>query len=229
MLWPFNSISDVTWRLFRPIESPFLYLNFFPQYMLFYCIILWLTFLYITYENTCFALVRHVRHLYCENGKFWRPLKGVFLSCFLTILLFYSRFLSNSLFHSFLFSVPLFLHLLPTVLLPASLPYFLQYLLLLQFLYVNSISLEIHRLFVRVKQFELGVIHTHSTDYFITSYERVSVLAVTFLDTWSDKFLCPVELGSCADPMTYSSKLLECQTSSWSRIRKWLLEQYWLA
>jgi hypothetical protein len=194
--------------------------------MLFYCIILRLTCLYITYENIYFALVRHVRHFYCENGKFWRPLKGVFLSCFLTILFFSPCFLSNSLFHSFLFSVPLFLHLLSTVLLPASLPYFL---LLLQFLYVKSIALEIHCLVVSVKQCELVGIQTHRTDYFITRCERVSVPAVTFLDKWSDKFLCPVELVSCADPMTYSSQLLECQTSSGSWIRKWLLEQYWHA
>lgn len=36
-----------------------------------------------------------------------------------------------------------------------------------------------------------------------------------------------MELVSRAGLITYSSELLECQTSSWPWIRKWLLEQHW--
>lgn len=185
-----------------------------------------------------YIFVYHIwKHLFCFNSacplillRKWKvltSLRRVFPSCFLTIPFFSPCFLSNSLFHSFLFSVPLFLHLLAIVLLPASLPYYLPYFLLLQFLYGNSIALEIHCLVISLKQNGLDGIHTHSTDCFITHCERVSFPAITCLDIWSDKVLCPVELVSCADPMTYSSKLLECQTSSWSWIRKWLLERYW--
>jgi hypothetical protein len=127
----------------------------------------------ITYENTCFVLVRRVRNFLLWKWKVWMSCKW----CLFVLLVNYSVFflpafcLARS--STFSFFVPLFLHLLSIVLLPAFLPYFLLYILLLQFLYVNAFAPESHHFVVSLKPYELGDIHIHNTDCFITHCEHV--------------------------------------------------------